>query len=689
MSGSARQASLAGVVRAWSDAVTPLVEVRPSGEPLVACLTDQLHCLVAALAKEPFTPAPAAQVAATLVERGLVSEQCLVRTVVVLGSALSDRPELAAVDGLAGKIATLLGILAYGHVTARQHRAPEQGEAWFRGVFDSAPVGMLISDLDGTVTQSNSAWTELLHYPPAKITGHDISELFGPEDAALLDSAYRALKEGRRGRFQGRVKACSGKGDTTWVSLTASVLRDALGNPTHHVTMIEDVHDRHLLELRMRHQSLHDLLTGLPNRLHFGIYLEGLLEGEPDATVVLCKINLDCFGIVNDGLGIGIGDLLLRSVACRLQALVAGEHAFLARFGADEFAIAIKESPATPDTATLAARINAELSEPVYLADRGLAVSACVGIVRRTAGQTNTKELIRAMETTLHQAKRTGRGQWALYDPAFDAQQRTRYELATSMPAAWENGQVTLRYQPLVRVDPAVEDTGRTVALAALLRWDHPGRAAVDHDDCITLAEQTGLVLSIGPWMLRRACEQLQEWRERCGVAVPPVRVDLTTNLIQDPDLVAVVRSTLAATGLRAADVQLGMPVETIVAGHGDTVDNVRTLAEIGVCVVFTHYGQALGNLVLLESLPVQVVELASSLVRAAGQRPDSVVRSAVACMMPLIRRAGAAVVMAGVDDPEQAYWWGRTGADSARGAAFAQPVAPQDVPELLASQRQ
>ncbi|MGH3670958.1 MAG: PAS domain S-box protein, partial [Pseudonocardiaceae bacterium] len=368
MSDSGHQAPLAGVARAWSDAVGPLTEIPLPGESLEACLTDQLHRLIAALAQEPFTPAPAAQVAATLVERGLVREQCLERTVLVLGSALAERPELAAVDGLAGKVATLLGILAYGHLTARQRRTPEQSEAWFREVFDSAPVGILISDLDGTVTESNGALTELLHYPPATIAGHDISELFPPEDAAPLDSAYRALKDGMRGRFQGRVKARSGKGDTTWVSLTASVLRDAMGNPTHHVTMIEDVHDRQLLESRMRHQSLHDLLTGLPNRLHFGIYLEGLLEGEPDAAVMLYKINLDCFGIVNDGLGIGVGDLLLRSVASRLQALVAAEHAFLARFDADEFAIAIKESPATPNTATFAARINAELSEPVYLA---------------------------------------------------------------------------------------------------------------------------------------------------------------------------------------------------------------------------------------------------------------------------------------------------------------------------------
>ncbi|MGH3838080.1 MAG: EAL domain-containing protein, partial [Pseudonocardiaceae bacterium] len=472
-------------------------------------------------------------------------------------------------------------------------------------------------------------------------------------------------------------------GDTTWVALTVTVLCDAAGSPTHHVTMVEDFTDRQLLEQRVRHQSLHDLLTGLPNRLHFAIHLEALLERERSAAVMLCKIDLDGFAVVNDGLGQGVGDLLLRSVAGRLQALVAGERAMVARFGADEFAILIEESTTTPNAATFAASINTELSEPVYLAGRGLAVSACVGIVRRTAGETDAKELIRAAEATLHRAKRTGRGQWGLYDPPADADQRARYALAIAMPEAWEVGQVTLHYQPVVRLDPAAADAGRIVALAALLRWDHPERGVVAHEECVALAEQTGLVLSIGPWMLRQACEQLRSWRDQLSFAVPPVCVDLTTHLTQDPDLMAVVRGALKATQLRPEDIQLGMPVEVIVAGYGDAEDNVGTLADIGVRTTLTRFGQAVGNLALLESLPTQGVELAGRLVGMAAQ-PDSVLRSALASLVPLVRRTGTAVVVAGIDSAEQVDWWRQIGADSARGTAFAPPVAQQSIPGLL-----
>ncbi|MGH3770512.1 MAG: putative bifunctional diguanylate cyclase/phosphodiesterase [Pseudonocardiaceae bacterium] len=690
MSGPTQPLSRAELTRAWLAAMSPTAEVPIVGGWVEQCLRDQLNRLVDALAREPLCPEPAADVGTELVARGFTGDQSLGSTVEILGHALPRLPELRTVEGLAGKVVSVLAALASGYAAALRYRTRAERESWFWEVFDTAPVGMVISRLDGTVTETNGALTKILHYPLGGLTGHHLSELVHPTDAAPLRSAYQALTDGKRDRFPCRVKALTGHGDPTWVTLTGSVLRDATGNPTRHVTMVEDVADQQLLEQRVRHQALHDLLTGLPNRLHFAGHLDSVLERDRGAAVMLCKIDLDCFAVVNEGLGMGFGDLLLRSIATRLQSLFAEEHAFVARFDDDEFAILVEESPATPNAATLAARINAELSEPVYLAGRGLAVSACMGIVvRRTAWEADTKELIRAAEATLHRARRTGRGQWDLYDPPADATQRARYRLATAMPEAWENGQVTLSYQPLVRLDPAATDAGRTVALAALLRWEHPEHGVVEHrvvkhEDCLALAEQTGLVLTIGPWMVRQACEQLRGWRDRLGVAVPPVRIDLTTYLTQDPDLVAVVRGALAATQLRPEDIQLGMPVEVIVAGHGDAVDNVVTLADIGVRTVLTRYGQALGNLVLLESLPVQGVEIAGSLVDAAARKPDSVVHAAVASMMPLIRRTGAAVVVAGIDNTEQVSWWRGAGADSARGAALAPAVAPQDIPALL-----
>jgi diguanylate cyclase (GGDEF)-like protein/PAS domain S-box-containing protein len=684
MSSAGEVSSRRDVAHTWADAVTPTAEIPLPRDLIAECLVGHVDTIVDALQREPFSANSVLEAATALVAQGIGGEQALGRTIEVLGQILPRLPELSILDGLAEKVPSVLGAIATGFATAVRSRGFTNRQAWFREVFDSAPVGMLVSRLDGTIAEANGALSGILHYRPAELAGHDLAGLFHPDDAAMLQVGYRSLLDGTRRRFQRRAKMLTGRGDATGVALTVSVLRDPAGQPKRYITMVEDIAEQALLEQRVRYQSLHDLLTGLPNRLHFCTYLEELLERHRSSPITLYKIDLDSFGVVTDGLGIGIGDLLLISVANRLQSLVAEEDAFVARFDADEFAIVIEDSPTTSNAGVLAERINAELSEPIYIAGRSLALSACIGVVRRTAGETDVRELIRAAEATLHRAERIGRGQWGIFDPIADAQERAQYALATDMPGAWEDGQITLSYQPLVRIDPAAADAGRTVALAALLCWEHSQHGVVSHENGLTLAEKTGLVLKLGPWMLQQACEHLRGWRDRFGVAVPPVRVDLTVHLTQHPDLVAVVHDTLAATQLGPGDIQLGMPVEAIVAGCGDAVDNIRTLTEIGVCTVLTRYGQAVGNLILLETLRVQGVELAGPLVHTAARKPDSVLRPALASLVPLISRTGAAVVVADVDDAEQAYWWRGIGADAARGAAFAAPAPPQDVPSLL-----
>ncbi|MGH8920648.1 MAG: diguanylate cyclase domain-containing protein, partial [Actinomycetes bacterium] len=347
---------------------------------------------------------------------------------------------------------------------------------------------------------------------------------------ALLSASYQDLREGKPSRFRTRVKFLNADGEATWVALAVSVLRDADDRPTHEIAMIEDYTEAHLLEQHLRHQTLHDVLTGLPNQEYFWIHLNSVLERarRACAEVTLCKINLDGFSVINDGHGHEAGNLVLRAVATRLRELVVGQRAMVARFGADEFAILIEDSATAHVLSAFAVAINDRLAEPVHLGDHGLAVTAGIGIVRRPARGLTATELVRVADATLHRAKRTGRGQWGLDDPPVDAEERARYTLATEMPLAWENGLVTLCYQPLIRLDPAARDTDRVVAVQTLRHWAHPRQGVLAPDYCTALAEQTGLVRSIGQWMLRKACAQLRDWRDRSGAVAGPVRVDLT-----------------------------------------------------------------------------------------------------------------------------------------------------------------
>ncbi|MGH4025756.1 MAG: EAL domain-containing protein [Pseudonocardiaceae bacterium] len=697
----ARPDSLTRLARAWWAAISTTISVPMSDGQVEDFLAGLLDRLVEALGRDPYRPQAAARVGALLVAKGFTGRQGLARTLTILAQELPAQPGLRTVEDLTGKVTALLGELAAGYAQALRRRTLDQqedirraialreGEDRFRETFGTTAVGIAISTLDGTITETNGALAAILGCSPGELTGREIHELVHPEDATTLATAFHLLAAGLRTRFQARSKLVAPNGDATWVSLSVSVLSDADGVPTHHVTMVQDVTDGHLVEQQLRHQTLHDLLTGLPNQEYFWIRLKAVLErARPEATVTLCKIDVDGFAVINDSLGYEIGNRLLQSVARRLVDLVAGDDAMVARFGVDEFAILIENSPRTPDVATLAANINAELAEPTYLGDHGLAVSAGIGLVQGLAGGFTAEQLVCAADRSMHRAKRTGRGQWGLHDPPTDAGERARFLVAAAMPAAWENGQVTLCYQPLIRLDPAAPDAGRLVAVQALLSWEHPEHGTIGHEECLALAEQTGLVLALGSWMLAQSCDVLRG-RHTAGAAAPgaigpPVRLDLTTHLARDPDLVAVLRGALDAASLQPRDVQLGIPVELVASGHSETKDNLGVLADNGTGIVLTGFGEAAEHLAAVEDLPVQAVDIGHSVVRRVAQQPDSVVRDAVNALVPLIRRTGTGVVVGGVDTAEQADWWRCAGADVARGDVFAPPASPAQTRRLL-----
>jgi EAL domain-containing protein (putative c-di-GMP-specific phosphodiesterase class I) len=349
--------------------------------------------------------------------------------------------------------------------------------------------------------------------------------------------------------------------------------------------------------------------------------------------------------------------------------------------GADDFAVVIEDGPDRPDPGVFAASINDSLREPFYVDNRGLAVSAGVGVAHLPAKGTSPVELIRAADSTLHQVKRSGAGQWGLYDPPADVRQRQRYQRAAEMPGKFENGEIRPRYQPVYGLD-----SGWIVALQALVRWEQPGGTVMEHAECLRLAAQTGLVIDLGRWMVQEACA-VQNVVSHCPTSgAPLMRVDLTERLSQDPDLLAVLTGALSMTGLPAEQLRVGVPLATLARGHGDIVDNVGTLAALGVEVVLLGAAGGLGYLAYLEDLPVGAVEIAPEIVSRIAARPghDSVVAQALRQAIPLVHSTGATVIVPGVDTAEQAQWWRDAGADAARGAYFGPPVWDHQLPTVL-----
>jgi diguanylate cyclase (GGDEF)-like protein/PAS domain S-box-containing protein len=697
--------TVAGLAQTWAVVASRTTYLPMSGEEIEQLLARLINRLVTAVAAEPVDEQAAIEVAAELVDHDLTGSSSIARSIEVLGEGLPQLAELRHGDRCDVAILRVLGALAGGYVAAlRQRTLDEQdqftqavllakldaerdlqvSEARFRQVFAEAPVGIAISDLTGTLVAANREFAGMVGRDPRDLIGTALLELLHTENDPTLGAAYRELASGARTHFRNQGQLTAASGEVTWTFLSGSLLRDPGGVPTHHLIIADDLTELQLLQRELSEQALYDRLTRLPNEHYFMSYLHDVLEGaDPSVQLTLCRVNLDNFSVINDGIGRTAGESMLRAAAGRLHDLVIGERAMVARMGADDFAILIEGGMGSRDLSLFAATINLRLCEPVYLeGDQGISVSAGVGVVSRAAGGISAGELVRAADATLRRAKRTGRGQWGLYDPEYDAQQRKHSQLAAEIPGAWEFGQIDVQYQPVCRLDD-----GQIVALQALLRWDRADGTVLGHSECLELAEWTGLVVSLGGWIVEKTCsQQIQLARCRPDQA-PLLRVDLTPQLSQDPDLVAVVLGALSATGLRAEQLRVGMPLAALARGHGDVANNVVVLAGLGVEVVLLGVAAGPGYMAYLEDFPLGAVEIAPDTVARIARRPgdDSVVARAVRDAIPLVHSTGATVIVPGVDTPEQAQWWHSAGADTAWGAHFGPPVPDVQLPTLLA----
>jgi diguanylate cyclase (GGDEF)-like protein/PAS domain S-box-containing protein len=689
------------LAQAWADVANWAVPMpREQIENLLARLIDRL---VSAVTTAPGDDQAALEVAIELLAHGLTDPRSIGHSIEVLAEGLPRLTDLHELDQPRTAVLRMLASLASGYAEALQQRTVDQlelatqallqakqdaelelriCETRFREIFFTSAVGIAISTFDGTVVTANRAFADIVGLPPVDLIGAALPDLLQARDDTALAEAYRKLASGELTRIRHRRQLTAATGEVAWTHVGVSLLRDADRVPTHYLTVVENVTELHLLQRELYTQALHDVLTGLPNEQYLMSHLQKVLEtADPSTMVTLCRVNLDNFSVITDGIDRAAGDALLCSVARRLHDLVAEQPAMVARLGADDFAIVIQDGPNRPDPGVFAANINDSLREPFYVDNRGLAVSAGVGVAHLPAKGISPVELIRAADTTLHQVKRSGAGQWGLYDAPADARQRKRYQRAAEMPGKFENGEIRPRYQPVYGLD-----SGWIVALQALLRWERPQGTVVEHSECLRLAAQTGLVIDLGHWMVQEACA-VQNVVSHCPTSgAPLMRVDLTERLSQDPDLLAVVTGALSATGLPAEQLRVGVPLTSLARGRGDVVDNVGTLAALGVEVVLLGAAAGLGYLAYLEDLPVGAVEIAPEIVSRIAQRPghDSVVAEALRQAIPLVHSTGATVIVPGVDTTEQAQWWRDAGADAARGAHFGPSVWDHQLPTVL-----
>ncbi|KAB1947860.1 EAL domain-containing protein [Micromonospora sp. ALFpr18c] len=627
-----------GYAADWARAVRRLGFV-----PLSAAETERLllaHTvrLAQAVRTEPFTARPAEEVGRALVEAHLTEPRALEWSLRALGTDFPRR--VLAADGwpadLTERIAAVQGGLAAGYARALRDRTFAQQEriarsAWqardeveqalrdsearFRAVFTGAAIGIGIAGVDGQIIDVNQAFADMLGYSIEELCRINVAALFHADDAAGMWELYQQLIEGKQDAARVEKRYHRKDGSVVWTDLAVSLIRHDDGRPRFTVAMIEDITERYELQQRLRFQALHDPLTGLPNRTLFFETLGRVLDAAAaaDRRVGVCFLDLDGFKAINDSLGHDLGDRLLVMIGRRLAECVADHGHLVARMGGDEFVILVDGGE---DAVAVAKTALAAVAAPVHVGDQQLAVSASVGIVECPVAETSASELMKAADTTLYWAKAAGRGRWAVYDPERSARDMARAALVAGLPAALERGEFVLHYQPIVSL---LE--GRMLAVEALVRWKHPELGLIGPDRFIGLAEETGLIVGLGEWVLRTACRDAERWWREFPDARLVVSVNLAARQADDPAIVDTVADALATSGLPEELLQLELTESAVMGSAGEPLRSLHRLADLGVRLAVDDFGTGYSNLAYLRRLPIHCLKLAGPFVE--GIRAD------------------------------------------------------------------
>ncbi|WP_410615457.1 diguanylate cyclase domain-containing protein [Amycolatopsis sp. lyj-109] len=675
---------LDALARKWGYLISTTAYLPHTPEEIERELAGLAGRLFEAVASDPPDLAAAAAAGGRLVELRCVGADSLRRTLEVLGKALLREPELRGADQLAERAVLVLGALSsgYGEMLREDIQKRQEGlsrallkveqetrqkqvisRAQFEEVFAGSASGVALTELDGRVLRANAALAKTLNRTPAEIAAMTLFDLVHPEDVEQLQQSYDELVAGRLHRLRAGRRLIGKDGEPMWATFAASVIRDALGAPRQLLTIVDDDTEVSLLQRRLSHQALHDVLTGLPNRQFFSTRLETLLrDADPARGVTLFHLDLDGFSQINGGLGQDLGDRVLRGVAAKLKMVFDAEKSLVARLGGDEFGVLVQNTADTPDVVTLVRRITHELAEAEYVdGRRGVAVSAAIGVVHRPPRDITPAELLQASDLTLRRAQRTG-NQWGLFDRELDRRDRHDFGLAASMAGAWETGEIEVRYRVLVSAT-----SGSVEGVEARLHWNHPADGMLPHETCVRLATESGLALSLGTGLLRTAAERLAA----SGPEVPLV-VELTPQQAADPELVGEIRRVLGDTGLAPDRLRPGFPAAALTAETGDAADNFKVLGEIGVRAEI----HGLVDVTCLTEFPAHAVRIAASL---AAKREHPLVTGPLSALIDAAHATGAAVSVDGVRTPDEAAWWQHRGADLLSGPAF--PALPGGLP--------
>jgi diguanylate cyclase (GGDEF)-like protein len=497
-----------------------------------------------------------------------------------------------------------------------------------------------------------------------------------PADA--LVSHVRQFAAAARGAksvsFDARV---AGGRQTIAVSITP--ILDADGRCRHLLGSAYDVSDRTVVERQLEYRTRHDALTELPNRIALLESLDMALERARanDRLVGLVLLDVDHFKVVNDSLGHDLGDRLLTVVAQRVQKVMRSGD-MLARVGGDELAIVCNSARSAGDALALAARVQQVFDEPFRFDEREHHLSASVGVVLSEGADDAALRMLRDADVAKYVAKERGRGRVELFAEPMRARAVDRFDTEVALRRALARSEFRVHYQPLVQFD-----TSEVIGFEALVRWEHPERGLVPPLDFLPLAEETGLIVPIGAWVLREACAQAARWAvESSGQPALSVSVNLSARQLADPALVETIDSALRDAELDPSLLVLEITETVLMEDRERAVAVLRSLTDRGVQIGIDDFGTGHSSLGYLKTLPVHALKIDRSFVDGLGTEPED--SAIVAAVVHLGHALGLTVTAEGIETPVQLSELQALGCDLGQGYYFARPQPSEIVRALV-----
>jgi len=549
-------------------------------------------------------------------------------------------------------------------------------------IVQAIPDTIFLTDRQGTYIDFKAGFGSALEVVPETIVGRHVAQIMPGEVAELvLRGIERTLREGR---------------------IESLVYKLPLADGTHHyearlapsgadkvVIVVRDITLQKLNEDRVRRLAYFDTLTGMPNRQSFLERLDHeLLRARRQGRVVaLLFLDLDGFKRVNDTLGHSAGDQLLQAVAERLKERLRGDDfvarpaldesgMHLARLGGDEFTVVLPQLDDAKVVGLIADRLQAMLGQPFHIGSQEVTVTSSIGIALFPGDGDDASTLLKHADTAMYHAKAQGRNNWQLYDRSLTTAAVRRLALENDMRKGIERDEFRLYYQPQL-----LANDGTIVGVEALIRWQHPEHGLVSPSDFIAVAEDSGLIVPLGEWVMRTACRQLVEWQER-GAVVPRVAVNVSATQVRGTDFIGTVASIIDETGIGADRLELELTESILMDPDMRRIEGLSRLRARGVHFSIDDFGTGYSSLSYVKRLPISMLKIDQSFVRGL---PDSANDAGITtAIIAMARSLGLEVIAEGVEDARQADFLRRAQCDKLQGYLFSRPLPAAEVEQLL-----